>query len=467
MISSYTLDSVLMMAAKEKKYSLMKSYLEKGATCRLRDNSNPNGNTVMHAAIVNRDEKMLDLLLNYNIDLSAKNNAGLTPVALAARLGYWDIVVKIVSKRKEGKHDYFEYSQALLLAAQNNDVDMVRVLLLAGAKADARHPVTKDTALHYAVFHRNLRMIRLLMRHDAASDHWNAQDMYPIEYALSLGYWDCVMLIAVMRKRDANSMYGRILFEALREKHYQFAPALLAAGAWPKFKNLEGGETVLHLAVKANLPWLIALLMKYKADADEPNSQDENPLFLAHKLQHWECADAFINPEKYLPLSESALQKKLFYLFAAHKNKANPFSAIPYDVLKIIFKHGFSDYPDKAFDFNESRRRYENFREERHFIGSVSFFVQAYQSYSLLRQWTTGQSPDSIAFVEALNDIIHSGDVLTGQVAAVKTEINKFTALKGEEKSRAMDLLKYYKLFTPAKNAAQDKNVQQKTLKRG
>lgn len=452
MFSSYTLDSALLLAAQAKKYDLMKSYLEKGATC---SKKNSNGNTVVHMAIINQDEKMLDLLLNYQIDLSIRNSTNLTPVGLAASSGRWKDVRKIVSKHHESNYGEYAYSEAMLLAAQNDDVDSVRALLLAGAKPSAVNPVTHDSALHYAVFHRNLRMIRLLMRYPAEMWRSNSQHMRPIEYAASLGNWDCVMLLAVMSKgQDSRYVdnYGNILMLALRKEYYQHVGALLVAGASPDFTDPITHETPLHFAVRENNPAMVAMLMKYKANADRTNAEGMTPLFLAHQLQHWECADAIVNPEKYLSLTESSLQKKLFYLFTAHKNKENPFSGIPYDVLKIIFKQAFDNYPAGTYDFNQARQRYENFREERNYLGSVSFFVQAYQSFGFLRQWTTGQSVESIAFVDVLSDIIRSGDVLQGQVAAAKAEIAKFTALKGETKSRAMDLLKQYQLFTPVDN---------------
>lgn len=467
MISTYTLDSALMMAAKQKKYDLMKSYLEKGATAKTRNGGNHN--TVMHMAIMNRDEKMLDLLLNYKIDLSVKNDDRLTPVALAASLGYWNDVIKIVSKHKETAGGDFGYSEALLLAVERDDANTASVLLKAGAKADAEQPGSGQTALHFAVYNRNLRMLRLLMRYQTEMWRQNSQHMNAIEYAASLDYWDCVMLIAVMSKGQKNRGYidiGNILMLALRKKYYQHVGALLAAGANPDRVESATGETPLHIAVRDNQPAMVALLMKHKANADSDNRDGMTALFLAHKLQHWECVDAFINPDKYVPLTDAALQKKLFYLFTAHQNKANPFSAIPYDVLKMIVKESFSEYPKESYDFDSARRRYEDSREERQFLGNVSFFVQAYQSYSLLRQWTTGQSNDSIAFVEALSDIIGSRELIDLQVSAVKAEIKKFTVLKGEGKSRAMDLLKHYKLFAPAVSAGKDARPQVPVLKR-
>lgn len=116
---------------------------------------------------------------------------------------------------------YIAYSEALLLAVERDDADTASVLLKAGAKADAQHPGTRQTALHFAVYNRNLRMLRLLMRYQGEMWRQNSLGMNAIEYAASLNYWDCVMLIAVTSKgQKVNGyidVYGNILMQALRK----------------------------------------------------------------------------------------------------------------------------------------------------------------------------------------------------------------------------------------------------------
>jgi len=50
-------------------------------------------------------------------------------------------------------------------AARDNDIDAVRLMLLAGLPLDGRS-VDKGTALHWAAVHGNVEMVRLLIQHE-------------------------------------------------------------------------------------------------------------------------------------------------------------------------------------------------------------------------------------------------------------------------------------------------------------
>lgn len=488
MNSQVNFDAALIEAVKVKKYDVVKMYLDKGAKCAGTIENRP----LMHHAIVTRDSILLDICINYQFDLSTRDRDNHTPVSLAANLGQWDDVKKIISRQKETKEKYLGCGAALILAVRNNDTAMVKLLLAAGAPIDNSnllHAVGNNdlemtrillhaganpdvssfpdwnTSLHKAVKLRNLPMIKLLLRYGAdpfKTNGYGSYSMNAILYAESINFWEVVILMVNLSKK--HDCYNQLLIKAMRNKKYQAVRVLLAAGASPNEKDHSysgEGETALHIAVKDNLPAMVALLLQYGADANINNSQGVSSVVLANKLQYWDCAKAFVQPENYKSLSDPEFNMVLFYLFAAHQNKANKLSIINHDVFKIILHQAFKDDRQHVFNYDDARQQYEKSRPDRRFLASAHSFISTYKTLGKIRQKTVGQSPESLGFSEVLHDILTSGDVLPTRVAAVKAEIKKFTDTKGGVKSRAVDLLKYYKLFPTAESRTVDSRDKQ------
>src|SRR5207248_2314454 len=68
--------------------------------------------------------------------------------------------------------------------AQANNTDAVRLMLEAGWSLDARGQ-HRGTALHWAAFHGNARMVRLLLaRHPSLEDQDNDFQATPLKWAI-------------------------------------------------------------------------------------------------------------------------------------------------------------------------------------------------------------------------------------------------------------------------------------------
>ena len=106
-------------------------------------------------------------------------------LAVACALGDENTVKALLSERPDAAASLTSDERTMLAAAaQDNNVEVVRLMLDAGWPADARGQ-HNGTALHWACFHGNTAMVRTLLRHgapvDVKGEEWNAT---PLGWAL-------------------------------------------------------------------------------------------------------------------------------------------------------------------------------------------------------------------------------------------------------------------------------------------
>lgn len=186
----------------------------------------------------NDREKVKNILMTGSAErkillLAKHNNA--TPIAYAALNGFWAIVKMIAGYRTDFE-DNCRYSEALLLAAEKNQPDVVIDLLAAGAMQkwcindNGEHQ--GFAPIHFAVLHNNLSLIRLLCRNNIDCLAMKVNGDTPIVFAAKKGYWGAVRIIA-SHPTNANDEYGysdALLFAA-EAKQTDVVVDLLIAGA--------------------------------------------------------------------------------------------------------------------------------------------------------------------------------------------------------------------------------------------
>jgi ankyrin repeat protein len=439
MINRDTLEPALLAAVTAKQYEVVEAYLRNGA----QGTALSDGNSALHVAVLQNDLKMIVLLLKYDTDPSIKNAAGQTPIVLATNKGFWDCVITFANARKEDSGKY-KYGNALLVAAEKNHLPAVEALLKAGAVTTWYHPDNGNRALHDAASHNNSHMVSLLLQHGADLSIKNTAGETPIVLAAKKDLWDCVITFANTRKDNGGKYeYGNALRLAAYKNHYKAVKALLEAGASTSWSHRNGGDTPLHDAVRHHNAAMVALLKLYKADPGKQNAQHETPVLLASKHKFWDCSLAFVEPHKFLVKEASDIQLVLFYLFTANKNPANPFSRIPYEVLKLILNLVFNYLSPDLYTYEVARTQYVTLRSDRKYICSASNFIKNYSQFGILRP----QSIESVAFVKSLEKIVATREQADKRAAKVRQEITAFTAQKINKTSRAVTLLIQYNLF--------------------
>ncbi|KAJ5638686.1 hypothetical protein N7528_001076 [Penicillium herquei] len=141
---------------------------------------NRNGETALFVAVTKGHENIIKLLLLHGADPDGSNSkAGKSPLAeaiLCGNVGFTSLLLN------QGANPYVRCANdepALVYAAQNDHIEIARLLMDHGVPAD--HPgITSRTALSKAVISGNVGMAKLLMENGAnpnRQDSWGVSPM--------------------------------------------------------------------------------------------------------------------------------------------------------------------------------------------------------------------------------------------------------------------------------------------------
>ncbi|KAI7856626.1 ankyrin repeat-containing domain protein [Circinella umbellata] len=160
------------------------------------DIEDPNGSTLLHFAAINNFAEGVEELLRHEAPVDAKNNRGLSPLAIAIGMGHMDVVRKLI----EGKADVngtTRFGTLLHHAVLWNRIDAVHALVNHGCNVNTLN-VMEETPLLLAVQQRKIDMVRYLIQNGADPCHSENEPglNVPLLYAANHGYTEmCDLLI--------------------------------------------------------------------------------------------------------------------------------------------------------------------------------------------------------------------------------------------------------------------------------
>jgi uncharacterized protein len=108
------------------------------------------GDAALHIVAKGRDVTWLNFLLARGARPDVRNNAGETPLMIAAQLGWADGISLLVQKRASVDLANSAGETPLIRAVQNRDANTVRLLLMAGANPAKRDIGSGLSARDYA-----------------------------------------------------------------------------------------------------------------------------------------------------------------------------------------------------------------------------------------------------------------------------------------------------------------------------
>jgi ankyrin repeat protein len=187
------------------------------------------GQTPLHVATTYHKIDLVNLLLNFdNIKLNHKDKNGHTPISLAAKMGYMNIVRSLIDA---GAHinlaDKNGYTP-LSLAAQMGHVDIVRALLENGAKVNHYEG---QPPLYCAAKMGHVDIVRALLDAGARVDHSNTSQDTPVARAAANGHIEIVRIFLAKGVQVVNTYEKNTLAGAAKNGHIEIVRALLTAGA--------------------------------------------------------------------------------------------------------------------------------------------------------------------------------------------------------------------------------------------
>lgn len=242
------------------------------------------GRSILHYAVESLNDAAVGVALEAGSDVSARDNAGVTPLALAyahsesleaARVAARLLMVGAEPEREE--YDYFETAvikrnvamrfgegkSPLHLAAGRGQLGVVGYLLERSAPVGAKD-ISSSTPLHEAVRGGFVECAKALLAAGADPSQQDSSGNTPLHL--------------VMPTASRSALFG----------------ALLAAGANPDMKD-SYGETPLHIAARLGMSEdILAALVNAGADVNERNKKGVTPLSLSIERGQASQATAFV-----------------------------------------------------------------------------------------------------------------------------------------------------------------------------
>jgi len=235
------------------------------------DLQNMEGETALQMATSRGHRSVARLLLDWNADLTKRNNLGWSALNLAAKKGD-DHLVKLFVKNGADINEPDNYGQTALFAAVSEGHDVV-VKYLLDAKADIEAMDNLGwTILHEVSAKGHESTARLLLNRKADVDLVDVYGTTALHEAASHGN---EVVASDARRRVSIARIGMVPPTAS-----SLASLLIRARANPDAKNNEG-QTPLHCAVINGNEMAVNLFIDKGADLGIATTQGKTPLHLA------------------------------------------------------------------------------------------------------------------------------------------------------------------------------------------
>ena len=174
--------NAFMIAAKTGNHELFESLLAGGADP---DSRTATGGTPIMFAVLGNHKGIVNRLLEEGADINAQGSNGWSAMTIAAAKGYSDLISLLSANGADiNAADVYRWSP-LMRAVDNGHFKVVERLLALDNLNLAQQDEAGNTALHYAVGHRNVRMAKALLAAGADPDIENLQQQTPRELVLS------------------------------------------------------------------------------------------------------------------------------------------------------------------------------------------------------------------------------------------------------------------------------------------
>lgn len=247
------------------------------------DERNKDKQQSIHLAAIHGHAEVVKILLAAGAKATAKVY-GVSPSDLAKENGHKELASYLAGE--EAKEDAIlrvanqKYVE-LVEAARKGDLVGVKSLLVAGADVKGKG---RALPLLWAVSneHENIEMVKVLLAAGAKVDGANDFGFQPIHYAAKNNYIQTVgVLLAAGAKVDAANMFGdQPIHEAAREGHNGMVKALLAATAKVNATN-KYGQQPLHLAAQMGRAETVNFLLASGAKASIKAKDGATPSAMA------------------------------------------------------------------------------------------------------------------------------------------------------------------------------------------
>ena len=247
----------------------------------------PNAMTALHIAAARGYVNIVDLLLDSGATADACDSNGFTPFYFACQNGHEDVVKQFSASDVDKV--YGDNSETVLhVAVSNQHTRIIRLLLDRKANVNVC-TTTAITPLYLASKIGNLEIVRMLVRAGADVDSGNLVGRFnPLLIAAARGYVNIVdLLLDSGATADVCDSDGFTPFYfACQNGHVDVFKQFSTSSVDEVYGA--NSETVLHVAVSNQHTRIIQLLLDRKANVNVCTTTGSTPLYLASKIGNLE-----------------------------------------------------------------------------------------------------------------------------------------------------------------------------------
>ncbi|KAB0793720.1 hypothetical protein PPYR_13340 [Photinus pyralis] len=269
--------------------------LNGGASVNLADR---NGNTPLHQAVQLGADAIVAAILKKAPNTSLKNKDGQTPLDMAVLSGNLN-VVKLLLNAGASPDIPNEYGfNALHIAAWQGTDAIVAAILEKNPNTSLKHKADQ-TPLDVAVMRQHLNVVKLLLNAGASPDIPNKDHGGS---ALHVAVWlgaDAIVA-AILEKAPNTSLRNKAdltpLDTAVLRGHLFAVKLLLNAGASSDIPNKDGNNA-LHIAARQGADAIVDAILEKKPNTTLKNKADQTPLDVAVMKGHLNVVKLLLNAE--------------------------------------------------------------------------------------------------------------------------------------------------------------------------
>lgn len=304
---------LLKHAAAHGRYSIVRTLLERLAETKNLESSMFQCIHAFHAAAEGCHVEILQLLGHRFVGLGNKIADPDTALSLAATNGHTRAAQTLISMGADVNKIQGPGLNALHIAAMNQDFDMIRTIVEAGASLDITDYYRGEddvrqrrAALHYASAQGHSQATKLLLDRGASADIKDFWGLTPLHMAAKTGDMTTVrLLLKAHASLDIQDQSGKTaLLVAAHCGHRSVVDVLIEAGVWLQAKDYSH-NTALLLATKASHFLVVEALLKAGASVGAHDSLECSPLHIAAEEGDLPILGALINAQAHINMVDS------------------------------------------------------------------------------------------------------------------------------------------------------------------
>ncbi len=167
----------------------------------------------IHAAVIGGHLEVVRALIRKFVDINAPlegSSAGTTPLMIAARSGFADIVKHLLdSKANIAATKTLSGASALFEACDGNETSCGKLLLQYGANPNIKYTVNngaEETVLHIATANNNLELVQEILKFRGDTDEGNWEQDSALHIAASRGHLQIVQVLVNEYHANINAL---------------------------------------------------------------------------------------------------------------------------------------------------------------------------------------------------------------------------------------------------------------------